>query len=247
MGAPGAVREASDEREGRDCETCGRAFSARVIRCLGAKIVARHCGPCVERHEAEEERRRAAERAARRRPSESERWAALCPPEFRTIAEGGRTDEARLQRECALLARVLAWRYGERGLILQGTTGRCKTRALWRLLRRLFGEGRQIVVLTAGELGRSYADAAGRYESSAWFERMTTVDVLCVDDLGKGCWSEAVRAAFFDVVDKRMRHGLPLLVTTNDDGAQIAERMRDVNLGDPLVRRLREFCEVVGF
>jgi hypothetical protein len=40
---------------------------------------------------------------------------------------------------------------------------------------------------------------------------------------------------------------LPLLVTTNDDGAQLSERMRDVNLGDPLVRRLREFCEVVRF
>jgi DNA replication protein DnaC len=74
---------------------------------------------------------------------------------------------------------------------------------------------------------------------------MTTVDLLCIDDLGKGAWSEAVRAIFFDVVDKRMRTGRPLLVTTNDDAAQIAEKMGKLNLGDPLVRRLREFCEVI--
>jgi DNA replication protein DnaC len=131
--------------------------------------------------------------------------------------------------------------------MLRGSTGTGKTRAMWRLLRRLFDEGRSIEALTAGEFGRSYADAAGQYRASAWFERLAAVDVLFVDDLGKGCWSEAVRAVFFDLIDKRTRFGRPVLITTNDTGPELSERMRDVNLGDPLVRRLREFCEVLKF
>lgn len=235
---------APEERETRDCETCSRPFAALVMRVLGARIVARHCGRCIELHEADEAKRRASF-ASPAPPTADARWSALCPREFRTGAEGGGTDAVRLAKECREFYQIMAWRYGERGLMLRGVTGLCKTRAMWRLVRRLFDEGRAIEVMTAGELGRSYGDAAGRYESSAWFDRMTSIDVLFVDDLGKGSWSEAVRAVFFDLVDKRARTGKPILVTTNDDGAQIADKMREANLGDPLVRRLREFCEVI--
>ena len=240
---PALAPAGTGKREPRDCETCGRPFDALAICCLGAHIVARHCAECVALHEADMARQKTQPRPAA--PSAEERWTSLCPREYRTLAEGGVTDAARLVAECREFYRVLAWRHGERGLMLRGATGTRKTRTLWRLLRRLFDEGRALEVMTAGELGRSYADAAGQYQSSAWFERMTTVDVLCVDDLGKGAWSEAVRAVFFDVVDKRTRTGKPLVVTTNDDGEQIAGKMREFNLGDPLVRRLREFCEVV--
>lgn len=231
------------ETEQRDCETCDKLFTATVVRCFTSKIVPRHCADCTER----EMRRQALAEAGRRvlLPTVAERWATVCPVEFRTIEEGGPTDEDRLRAECPLYATVLAWRYGSRGLLLRGETGQRKTRLLWRLLRRQFDAGRTLQVFTAGEFGRSYGDAAGRYESSAWFETMSAVDVLVIDDLGKGAWSEAVRAVFFDLVDRRMRHGKPLLVTTNDDGEGIAAKMRDPSMGDPLVRRLREFCEVL--
>lgn len=237
--------EPAPERELRDCETCRAPFRAIVVHCLGARIVGRHCTRCVDLHKADQAKR-AASFEPKPAPTADDRWTRICPKEFRTLAEGGRTDMERLTATCPEFYRITGWRYSERGLMLRGTTGLCKTRAMWRLLRRLFDEGHTLEVLTAGELGRSYADAAGRYEGNAWFDRMSTVAVLCVDDLGKGSWSEAVRAVFFDLVDKRTRNGLPLLVTTNDDGGQISEKMRELNLGDPLVRRLREYCEVVA-
>lgn len=235
---------ASAEREARDCGTCGKPFQAIVVQCLGARIVAMHCPSCVQIHEADQAKRKA-DFAAAPAPSAEDRWAKLCPHEFRTLAEGGRTDVERLSAECPEFFRITGWKYGGLGLVLRGTSGLCKTRTMWRLLRRLFDEGRSLEALTAGEFGRSYADAAGRYEATAWFDRMTSVDVLFVDDLGKASWSEAVRAVFFDVIDKRMRTGLPLLVTTNDDGKQIAAKMGDPNFGDPLVRRLRDFCDIL--
>jgi hypothetical protein len=240
-----AAAIAALERETRSCETCGASFEAAILASLGARIAARHCPACVERRALRLEREQQQRTVRARPPGPEERWAALCPPEFRTLTEGGRTDPARLARECPALPRILAWRGGERGLLLCGPTGRSKTRAVWRLLRRLFDSGQAFEAHTAGEFGRSYADAAGAYRATAWFDRLTTVDALFLDDLGKAAWSEAVRAVFFDVVDKRTRTGRALLVTTNDDGETLASRFPDPHLSDPLIRRLREYCEVI--
>jgi hypothetical protein len=133
------------ERERRDCETCADPFEALVLRVLGARIVARHCARCVNLHAADDARHRATlNRPAP--PTPEQRWAEICPPEFRTIAEGGRTDVARLTAQCPHFYRIASWKYGDRGLMLRGGTGRGKTRAMWRLLRRLFDEGRTLEV-----------------------------------------------------------------------------------------------------
>src|SRR4051812_18064119 len=49
-------------------------------------------------------------------------WAAMCPLEFRSTTEGGRTDCERLQREQPLLSEIIKWNICPRGLILIGAT-----------------------------------------------------------------------------------------------------------------------------
>src|ERR1035437_5739625 len=72
-------------------------------------------------------------------------WIALCPREFRTSDEGGNTSLARMDTEAPTWRQVLDWRYGNRGLLIRGDSGHCKTRAIWRVIRRLFLERKSIV------------------------------------------------------------------------------------------------------
>jgi DNA-directed RNA polymerase subunit beta' len=91
-----------------------------------------------------------------------ERWAALCPREFRTITEGGQTDVDRLTREFPKLSQVIAHDLSAgQGLIVRGKSGHGKTRSVWRLLRRAFDAGKTIRALTSGDFDRQARDAGG--------------------------------------------------------------------------------------
>ena len=171
-------------------------------------------------------------------------WVALCPREFRTRDEGGFSNLARMDDEAPNWRKVLDWRYGNRGLLIRGDTGHCKTRAIWRVLHKLFLERKSIVALTAARFDRQCRDAGGNFTLSAWFDRLASVDALFVDDLGKGAWTQATEAQFFDLVDTRTREGLPLLVTSNDNGATLADRLSE-GRAEPLIRRLRDYCEML--
>lgn len=223
------------------CATCGEDFDA-VEYILFGKVALRksHCDPCVERHNEEE---RAISLTGK--PDREDEWRALCPAEFRTTAEGGATVLPRLLRECPKLAEVTGWTYGPKGMLIRGDTGRCKTRAVWRLLRELFAQGWSIVALTSGEFARQFADAAGNFTRSAWFSRMAGADVLFLDDLGKGRWTEGVWGEFFELVDDRTKHSRPVILTTNDTCATMAGKCTDPVTWGPLDRRLRDYCELL--
>lgn len=227
--------------ENATCETCGNAFMSASMTLLGAVIRTRHCEPCIAKHDAD---MRAAQETAKAEPID--RWAKLCPREYRLTTEGGETDLERLQRDCPKLPEILAWRYGPTGLLLRGTTGRCKTRSLWRVLRRCHDEHRDIIALTAGQFGREYADAGGNHTLNDWFRRLATVDVLMIDEVGNAAWTDGAEATFFDLVENRGVNGKPLLTATNHDGDTLETKLRDEVRAKPLIRRLRSYCTSIN-
>lgn len=154
-------------------------------------------------------------------------WVALCPPEFRTPEEGGNTSLSRMDADAPNWRKLLEWQYGSRGLLVRGESGRCKTRAMWRVVRRLFLARKSIVAMTAARFDRECRDVGGNFTLTAWFDRLASVDALFIDDLGKGAWTQATEAQFFDLVDTRTRDGMPMLVTSNDNGALLAARLSD--------------------
>lgn len=226
----------------RRCETCGNPFEAQTVLLAGREIAgARNCPLCTKEYfDAVKQRSAPAPKLDR-----SAAWAAICPPLFRLTTEDGQTEIGKLVKKCPLLHDIENYKYGRRGLVLQGPTGLCKTRAMWRLIRRLFDEGKSIAAMSSDRFGRHYAEAAGKFESQTWIDHVSSVDALYVDDLGKGNWSDAVRGAFFEVFDIRMNNLRPIYITTNEDSDTLADKMKSGNLADPLLRRLGECCKIM--
>lgn len=224
------------------CRTCGEPFTPFETQLLGSTIRQQHCNACAEARQAEVDRMSAKPKAGLERADE---WAALCPKEYRLDCEGGETVFARISRECPAVERIAAHR-DFRGLLVRGDTGKGKTRAVWRLLRRVFDERRSIVAMTGGEFSRGFQDAAGNHRRAEWFERIATTDVFFLDDLGRSPWTENVWGEFFEVIEARAKNGRPSLITTNEDSKSLGSKCKDPVTWQPLLRRLREhFTNIV--
>ncbi len=183
--------------------------------------------------------------AIRCRTCEGERKAAqferLCPPLYR------HSDATRLP----LLAKVLEWKRTEDrpGLLLRGSTGRGKSRCAWLLVERIMTVDLQQVyafdcVAFGHDLSRHYRDEDNPAEM--WLDMLAKAPVVFFDDLGKLKITERAEAELFGLIERRTANQLPIIATTNDSGDSLSSRMTD-NRGPALIRRLREFCQVIDF
>ncbi len=136
-----------------------------------------------------------------------------------------------------------------RGLVLLGPTGSGKSRAMYSLIRRLVvDDRRQVAGFGPGDfalqVGRRFGDSPA--QAADWLAGLRAAEILFFDDLGKDKATERVEAELFALIEYRLAHGRPILATTNLDGVAIEASM-SANRGGPLVRRIRELCEIVSF
>ena len=216
---PTTLHQPAAKVAGLYCPRCGR--STAVFRALCAA-----CGAA-----AEAERRMVGQLAFR----------ALCPAEMRD------TDFDRLPDK-ASAEKALAHDFSTgRSLLLRGGTGRGKTRVAWLLVRRAFEAGQTVRVLSTAS-GYDYAAqfAGGSDEVGRWVGHHLGCDLLLLDDVFKCKLTDSFESLLFALVDKRCEQRRPLLVTTNDVGETMAGRMA-ADRGEPLVRRLRDYCDFVVF
>lgn len=230
------------------CRDCQKPYTSEVLLINGQEHVrVEVCQTCsrriAERREQDVANAILADKLKAAQGLETS-WASICPMEFRTETEGGNTSLDRMDSASPEWRKLLNWRFGPRGLLVRGETGRCKTRAMWRVLRSLFDKGKSVAAFTSAKFDRDCRDAGGNFTLSKWFDRLVAVDALFIDDLGKAQWTPSTEAQFFDLIDERTRSGFPLLVTTNDDRATLAARVSDDRSG-PLIRRLTDYCESV--
>lgn len=232
------------------CETCQAQFNAAVMRSpfppRNVLFTQRHCEPCCS---SEVARRSKAEAESDRKARMAERdahWHRICPLEFRTTEEGGRTDLARLLREQRHADAIIRHPLDGQGLVARGSSGTGKTRAVWRLLRRYHDAGRYIRAMTSGEFDRQARDAGGKFTLTDWVAKLVEADVLFVDDLGKAPWTPATVGLFFDVLDERYKAGRVIVMTTNLSGPKLVAQLRiGQDIAEPMLRRIRETCRVI--
>lgn len=181
-------------------------------------------------------------------------WRGVCPPAYRD------TDWSLVHPVLSPLS--TEWEPNpKRFLILAGKTGVGKTRCAFGILHRmLLTAGRSVHAVHAGDAwdhGRHVQGLSSaarlRYSddhriaaaAEDCMRRCKSADILLIDDLGKertgndGRVSEAVQEAIFGVVEFRVAHQKPIIVTTNTTETAI-ERRFSGDKAPPLLRRLRD-------
>lgn len=223
----------------RSCEACGRSFTSLPLLLSGRVLYPkRYCDPCVESRDQAQ----ALDRERRQTASLAEAWDRICPPIYRD------SDPARLPCSPGCRESVLGWEYGPRGLLLHGSTSSGKSRLAFLLLSRLHHlEHRKVAAMTSTafshQVSSLFGDGGGKGE--ALVERLANIEVLLLDDVGKGRLTDRVEAEFFHIIEHRCSHLLPTFLTTNLTGDALAKSWSP-DRAEPLVRRLREFFHVIA-
>jgi DNA replication protein DnaC len=170
------------------------------------------------------------------------KWDQQCGERHKQVVMG----EVRpAQIDWANYERVSGWLPEQgRGFILTGPPGCGKTSAYWALARNLELAGHAPIMLSSLELGRVLGEAGRDIRDVGWLYRCR---VLMVDDLGKERASPGVASLLWEVMDKRLAKNLPVFLTTNFTGAELAARFGESHLGDAIRRRISELCRHVRF
>jgi len=161
------------------------------------------------------------------------------PPVSDMAADRGRAPVVRAVRE---FAEGVSDRLDEgKGLWLMGDVGTGKTTLAMLVSKAAAEAGRSVAIYSLPRLlsriRRTYDADAGEDSYLEFFGRLTSVDLLHVDDLGAEKRSDWVLEQLYALVDERYESERSMVVTTNLDQASLEEQ-----IGPRTVSRLVEIC-----
>jgi DNA replication protein DnaC len=128
-----------------------------------------------------------------------------------------------------------------RGIWLMGDVGTGKTTLAMLVSKTALEDGRTVAIYSLPKLlarvRRTYDAGPGEDSYLELFERLTSVDLLHIDDLGAEKRSDWVLEQLYALVNERYEAKRSILVTTNLDQADLEEQ-----IGARTVSRLVEIC-----
>jgi DNA replication protein DnaC len=128
-----------------------------------------------------------------------------------------------------------------RGLWFFGDAGTGKTTLAMLVSKHTLEAGRSVAIYSLPKLlariRRTYDNEAGEQSYDELFTRLTSVDLLHIDDLGAEHKTEWVLEQLYSLINERYEAGRALVVTTNQDEEQLREQ-----IGERVVSRLAEMC-----
>ncbi len=131
-----------------------------------------------------------------------------------------------------------------RGLWIEGDVGTGKTTVAMLVSKRAIEAGHSVAVYSLPQLlariRRTYDGDSSGLSYLQFFERLTSVDLLQIDDLGAEKRSDWVLEQLYAIVDERYATNRALNVTTNMTVPELEEQ-----IGRRTVSRLAEMCESV--
>jgi DNA replication protein DnaC len=141
---------------------------------------------------------------------------------------------------------VLAFPYTKTGLIVNGVSGKGKTRAMWGLVKKLYVEqGISFEWLDALTFSDNSIAAARDNCLAKYVKTLSRFPLLVLDDLGKSKMTQKVGESLFGLLEERTSRERPTYITTNFVAETLSARFEDEETSKPLVRRLREFCKTI--
>jgi DNA replication protein DnaC len=179
--------------------------------------------------------------------------ASVIPPRYRGVSfdRPPVSDMARdLQTKAAVgevrsFIDALEERLGEgRGLWLFGDTGTGKTTLAMLVSKMALEAGHSVAIYSLPKLlahiRRTYDSEPGGDSYLAFFERLTSVDLLHIDDLGAEKRSDWVLEQLYALINERYEAQRSVLVTTNLPHEELEEQ-----IGSRTVSRLSQICDEV--
>lgn len=220
----------------KSCD-CGAVFSFECVVIDGREVFTpKLCPSCLESFARQTQNMQDQMDSHEKKTA----WEAICPPLYRD------TDPARLGISPQIMARLNSWLPGQTSLALTGATGTGKTRAMFQALRRLHFAGYRLQATSAKQFEHWCHRMFEREDSARQnIKAAHPVPILFIDDIGKEKYTERVESEFYELIEYRTSHLLPILWTANATGEQL-ERMMGEDRGTPVVRRLREFSTILS-
>ncbi len=131
-----------------------------------------------------------------------------------------------------------------RGLWLFGDTGTGKTTLAMLVSKAALAAGRSVAIYSLPKLlariRRTYDSEPGGDSYLAFFERLTSVDLLHIDDLGAEKRSDWVLEQLYALINERYEAKRSVLVTTNLPHEELEEQ-----IGSRTVSRLSQICDEI--
>jgi DNA replication protein DnaC len=131
-----------------------------------------------------------------------------------------------------------------RGLWLTGGTGTGKTTLAMLVSKAASERGHSVAIYSLPKLlariRRTYDSEPGGDSYLGFFERLTSVDLLHIDDLGAEKRTDWVLEQLYALINERYESQRSIVVTTNLDFNQLEEQ-----IGARTVSRLSEVCDDV--
>lgn len=132
-----------------------------------------------------------------------------------------------------------------RGLWLFGDTGTGKTTLAMLVSKLALESGRSVAIYSLPKLlariRRTYDSEPGGDSYLAFFERLTSVDLLHIDDLGAEKRSDWVLEQLYALINERYETQRSVLITTNLPHAELEDQ-----IGARTVSRLNEMCDEIA-
>lgn len=140
------------------------------------------------------------------------------------------------------------------GLLIHGTTGVGKTRALWEIVRRMWVEKAEqdvnmpYLFLTMRKIESMIEQGFDTKKHGTMLDSLIEHPLLVIDDLGKERLTSRMASDLFAIIDERTVNRKTTIISTNFNGTTLLERFenRDKETGVALIRRLKDYFKIVG-
>jgi DNA replication protein DnaC len=174
-------------------------------------------------------------------------WDEQTPAEFREPLQIDR-----LPTNPQIIQAALSWRPSQtptHSLLLAGPSRSGKTRILYALARSLVANNISVTLIPMDRfaLWARLHSSEGSKSEADWITHLATVNVLILDDLGKGRLTPTAEDALFASIRERHAHRRPTLISTQENRSTLASKFHDQASAVAIIERILETSTQLRF